>query len=79
MKNFYIECEVSYTDNSDGDSYDSKEYYSFTMECENLSLARYRAKIKALNNFNEDLNDGFENITVDVVWCYETSGDARSS
>jgi len=42
-------------------------------------IAEKNGKADALKIFNEEINDGFYNITVDVDVCHETSDDARLS
>jgi hypothetical protein len=76
MKNFYVSCSVKYTDPENGQN--DVEFYSSTIQANSKKIAEKEAKDDALKIFNEELNEGFYNITVDVEECYETSDDARS-
>ena len=76
MKNYYISCSVKYTDPETGQN--DVEFYSSTIQANSKKIAEKEAKEDALKIFNEELNEGFYNITVDVEECYETSDDARS-
>jgi hypothetical protein len=76
MKNYYVSCSVKYTDPETGQN--GVEFYSSTKQSNSKKIAEKEAKEDALKIFNEELNDGFYNITVDVEECYETSDDARS-
>jgi hypothetical protein len=77
MKNFYVSCSVKYTDPENGQN--DVEFYSSTIQANSKKIAEKEAKDDALKIFNEELNEGFYNITVNVDECYETSDDARSS
>ena len=76
MKNFYVSCSVKYTDPETGQN--DVEFYTSTIQSNSKKIAEKEAKEVALKIFNEELNEGFYNITVDVEECYETSDDARS-
>jgi len=76
MKNYYVSCSVKYTDPETGQI--DVEFYSSTIQSSSKKIAEKEAKEDALKIFNEELNEGFYNITVDVEECYETSDDARS-
>ena len=75
MKNFYVECTVKFTENNILDT----ENYSFTIQTNSKKNAEIEAKQQAIRQFNDELNDGFENISVSVDQSYETSCNARSS
>ena len=76
MKNFYVSCSVRYTDPETGQN--DVEFYTSTIQSNSKKIAEKEAKEDALKIFNEELGEGFYNITVDVEECYETSDDARS-
>lgn len=76
MKNYYCSCSVKYTDTETGQN--DVEFYSSTIQANSKKIAEKKAKEDALKIFNEELNEGFYNITVDIEECYETSDDARS-
>ena len=76
MKNFYVSCSVKYTDPENGQN--DVKFYSSTIQANSKKIAEKEARKDALKTFNEELNDGFYNITVDVEECYETSDDAHS-
>lgn len=75
MKNYYVECTVKYTDPETGQN--DVEFYSSTIQSNSKEMAKKEAKEEALKIFNEELNEGFNNIDVDVEDCYETSDYAR--
>ena len=77
MKSYYVECSVKYTDPEDGQN--GVEFYSSIIQANTKKNAEKNGKADALKIFNEEINDGFYNITVDVDVCHETSDDARLS
>ena len=77
MKSYYVECSVKYTDPEDGQN--GVEFYSSIIQANTKKIAEKNGKADALKIFNEEINDGFYNITVDVDVCHETSDDARLS
>jgi uncharacterized membrane protein len=78
MKNYYVETSVSYSDDN-GELYNGEEFFSFTIQEKNKFEAGKEAIRLSLSQFNEEYNDGFNNIKCQVETIYETSDDARSS
>lgn len=79
MKNFYVSCSVKYTDPNNGTPYNDVEFYGSITIAKSKKAAKIIGKQEALRLFNENINDGFENIHCEVDECYETSDDAQSS
>lgn len=79
MKKFYVECLVNYTDNTGTMPYNETEYYSYIIESNSKKVAIEKAKLEAKVQFDDELNDNFDNITVEIDQCYETTDDARCS
>ena len=77
MKNYYIETSVSYSDDN-GEPYNGEEFFSFIIQEKNKLKAGEEAVKLSLEQFNEEYNDGFNNIKCQVETIYETSDDARS-
>jgi hypothetical protein len=77
MKNYYVETSVSYSDDN-GEPYNGEEFFSFTIQEKNKLKAGEEAVKLSLAQFNEEYNDGFNNIKSQVETIYETSDDARS-
>ena len=81
MKNYYVECIVKYKNtDDDGKPYDDEEYYSFTIEANNRKEGRLQAKMRAIEEFTQDLNEygEFKNVKCVIDEFYETTEDARS-
>ncbi len=79
MKNFYVECSISYSDTCEGVVYVGVENYSMTLQANSRNIAEIMAKSEAMKLFDEEINENYSNITIAVNDCYETSDDARSS
>ncbi|MCE5226487.1 MAG: hypothetical protein LLG05_11615 [Porphyromonadaceae bacterium] len=77
MKNFYIECAVKYTEFIDGNPIEDTEYFESIVSANSKKAAENIAKKEALDRFNDELNDGYSNVSVKIEYSYETSGDAR--
>lgn len=77
MKNFYVSCSVRYTDPNDGEPYNDVEFYSSIIPANSNKIAEFKGRQEALKLFNEDINNGFENIHCEIDECYETTDDAR--
>ena len=78
MKNYYVECSVTYSDNSEEEVYVGIENYSMILQANSKKIAETKAKMEAKKLFDDDINDGFSNIEIKIEQCYETSDDARS-
>jgi hypothetical protein len=77
MKNYYVETSVSYSDDN-GEPYNGEEFFSFTIQEKNKLKAGEKAVKLSLEQFNEEYNDGFNNIECQVETICETSDYARS-
>jgi len=78
MKDFYVESSVKYTNPNDGKPFNDTEFYTSIIQANSLKIAENIAKEDVLKIFNEEINDEFENIYVEIIQSYETSDDARS-
>ena len=79
MKTFYVESSVKYTDKTDSEPYYGEEIYTHIVTANSNKIASMKASQLALQQFNEELNCGFEDIKVSTEQIYETSEDARCS
>lgn len=77
MKNWYIEVSISYHDHSEEEVYVGEENYTIILSSRSEDAAKKKAKKEALAIFNEEINDGYANIKVEITDCYETTEDAR--
>lgn len=78
MKNWYTECEITYSGNDEVEIMRGIHHFGFTFEEENKVAANQKAQELALKEFNREVNCGFTDIKVRVAVLYETSWDARS-
>lgn len=79
MKTWYADVKVKYTDKNEQPHYFGSEIYSFIIRANSKKIAETKAKLEAIEKFNEEINDGFEDIKTEVSDIYETTDDARCS
>lgn len=79
MKNYYVECSINYTDNSDDEIFVGVEYYSLTLPAKSKEDAEIKAKNKCKELFDREAEDSYTDIKLNIDNCYETTDDARSS
>jgi len=79
MKNYYVECSITYSDNSEEEIFVGVEYYSLTLQAKSKEDAESKAKNKCKELFDREAEECYSDIKVIIDDCYETSDDARSS
>jgi hypothetical protein len=79
MKHYYAAVNISYSDSSGEKIIIGEENYSMILQATSIKDAINTAKREAKKIFDEEINDCFTNINVNVEECYETSEDTRAS
>ena len=78
MKNYYAECTVSFTDNSEDEPWKSSETYSYIIQANNKKEGKKDAKKMAIENLERELGK-MDDVKVVIDTFHQTSDDARSS
>ena len=79
MKNYYVECTVCFTDNSEAEHWKSKEIYSFIVEAKNRKLGKAVAEQRGIEEFESDMGKGMDDVRVIINAFYETCEGARAN
>jgi len=78
MKTYYVECEVSFIDNSEEKQWKSSEIYSFIITAKNEK----EGKVDAINKAKEELinqNRKMDDVNVIIHQFYVTDSCARAN
>jgi len=79
MKSYYVECSVSFTDNSENEPCKMEEIYSFIVESKNKKQGKADAEIRGIEEFENDLGKGNEDVKLVIDAFYETCSGARAN
>jgi len=79
MKTYYVECTVSFTDNSEEEPWKSSETYSYIIEANNKKDGEADAKSKGLEMFESDLGTNNTDVKLTLDIFYETIEGARAN
>ena len=78
MKNYYAECTVSFTDNSEDEPWKSSETYSYIIQVNNKKEGKKDAEKMAIENLERELGK-MDDVKVVIDTFHQTPDDARSS
>lgn len=78
MKTYYVECTVSFTDNSEDVPWKSSETFSFIIDANNKKDGKADAEKKAIEELERDLGK-MDDVKVVIDTFHQTSDDARPS
>lgn len=74
MKFYYCSGIITFTDNSEKEPYKGNEPFEFIIQNTNKKKAKIRALEKARNNFDKEINDGYDEVKVVMDEFYQTDG-----
>ena len=78
MKNYYAECMVSFTDNSEEEPWKSSETYSYIIEADNKKEGKADAEKRAIEDLKRELGK-MDEVKVVIDTFYQTLEGARAN